>query len=73
MPFFAIAIKILSIIGIIFFLIFSYICLHWTHRDKRETKNIFSGVMVSFLYTFKVLLLGFLLLLLASFFLDKPF
>jgi len=67
------AIKILSILGTIFFLVFSYFCLLWSNRDRKKIRNIFAAVTVSALYTFAVLFIGFFLILITSFFLDKPF
>jgi len=70
MPFLETAIKILLILGIIFFLVFSYICLIWTGR-KETIRNTLGAAVVSLLYTFKIFLLAFFLLLIASFLLDK--
>ncbi|PIZ00849.1 hypothetical protein COY61_01405 [bacterium (Candidatus Gribaldobacteria) CG_4_10_14_0_8_um_filter_33_9] len=73
MVFLSIAVKILSILAFIFFVVFSYFCLLWTERDKKERENIFIGTMVSLLYTFKFFSIGFFLIFIISFFLDKPF
>jgi uncharacterized protein YggT (Ycf19 family) len=66
------SIKILSFLGAAFFLIFSYLCLLWSNRDKKNLRNIFAALTVSALYTFLILFVGFFLILITSFFLDKP-
>ncbi len=71
MPFLETAIKILLTLGTIFFLVFSYACLIWTNRKKTEPRNIFGASMVSLIYTFKIFLLAFFLLLIASFFFEN--
>ncbi len=60
------------IFGFIFFFVFAYGCAIWTDRNPKESKNIFAGIAVSLFYTFKILLIGFFLILLLSFFIDKP-
>jgi TRAP-type C4-dicarboxylate transport system permease small subunit len=64
---------ILSIATIVFFAIFFYLCLSWTDGDKKKKENIFIGTSVSLFYTFKIFLVVFCLVLIASFLLDKPF
>ena len=60
------AIKIFLMIVFLFFLVFGYQCLIWTNRDRKEAKNILSGAIVSLFYNFKILLLGFLIILIIS-------
>lgn len=66
---FNISIKFLLILAILFFVVFGYACIVWTEQDKRDPKTIFIGAMVSIFYTFKILLIGFFLILIFSIFL----
>ena len=42
----------------IFFGVFAYLCLLWTNRRKDKLGTIMTGVMVSLIYTFKIVLVG---------------
>jgi|GEM_PF-5051510 len=68
MRFLVVGIKTLLSLSGLFFLVFGYLCTLWTARNPKEIKNIFSGFVISFLYTFKILVLSFLVLLAVSFF-----
>ena len=57
------AAKTLLILGVLFFGVFSYIFLLWTERKKGELRNIIGAAVISLLYTFKVLLFSFLIIL----------
>lgn len=67
MPFFDTGLKTLIIGGLLFFGIFSYVCLLWTDRDPKEKQNIMTGVIVSCLYSFKVFFIGTIILIIVYF------
>lgn len=69
-----IAITTFLLLVYIFFVVFSYICLLWTTREKTKLKNIMTGISVSLLYSFQIVLVGtmiFILIQLADFVVER--
>ena len=65
------AIKILLVAGSVLFVVLAYFCNLWTERDPKEPKNIFAGIAISTLYTFKILIFSFLILIVICLFFDR--
>lgn len=64
MSFLDTGIKILLWGGFVFWGIFSYASLLWTERKPTEIRNIAGAMIVSLLLTFKILLIGTIVLVL---------
>jgi len=62
------AIILFLVLVFVFFIAFAYQCLIWAGRGKEGTENIIRAISVSLFYNFKILLLGFLLILIISLF-----
>jgi len=60
--------KIFLILLLIFFGVFSYVCLMWTNRNKKVSRNILGAVAVSLIYSFQIAIVGSLLAILFYFF-----
>jgi len=54
----ATTLKIFVLLTGLFYIFFSYLCILWTEREKTDIRNIFAGMTVALLFTFKILLLG---------------
>jgi len=68
MEFLASGIKTILLAGSVLFIIFAYFCDLWTDRNPKDPKNIFIGIIVSFFYVFRVVIISFLILLVISLF-----
>lgn len=54
---------VLVVLGVVFLGVFSYFCLGWSGRDKDDPENIFASSVVSLLFSFKILLYSFFVVL----------
>jgi len=60
------AIKIFLIGSSLFFVVWFSLCLNWSGRKLFSLQNVVAASMVSALYTFKILLLGFVFFVLIN-------